>query len=222
MLKREILKGDMSKTEVEAFLKGKGDFVQIDHLSRMVKERDLATDKKKFLYQKLAELYDKKGMFVEAAKMYNNISILSTTFKEKINAHMKEVEFYVKGGDLMMLDEALKKALGEAQLKEREGIFSAVKDFCKRQAEVYVKERRRANAIKLYEKLLQMRLSEAERQDIKSKLMSLYEQTGKIKEYFTLKENKTESRARTEQKRTERSVKPEYTDSFDLNKELGL
>ena len=56
MLKREILKGDMSKTEVEAFLKGKGDFVQIDHLSRMVKERDLATDKKKFLYQKLAEL----------------------------------------------------------------------------------------------------------------------------------------------------------------------
>ncbi len=211
----------MSKSEVETFLRGKGDFVQIDHLSRMVKEKDLATDKKKFLYQKMAELYDKKGMFVEAAKMYNNISILSTTFKDKINAHMKEVEFYVKGGDMMMMDEALKKALGEAHQKDKEGIFSAIKDFCKRQAEVYVKERRRANAIKLYEKLLQMRLSESERQDIKGKLMSLYEQTGKIKEYFTIKENKT-TRGE-QQRRSERpAAKPASSDEWDLDKELGL
>ena len=222
MLKRDILKRDMSKSEVETFLNGKGDFVQIDHLSRMIKEKDLATDKRKFLYQKLAELYNKKSMYIEAAKTYNNIAILSTTFKDKTNAHIKETEFYIKGGDLVMMDEALKKALGEAHLKEREGIFAAVKDFCKRQAEVYARERRRANAIKLYEKLLVMRLSEAERQEIKQKLMGLYEQTGKIKEYFTLKENKIDPSRRGEQRRSERPVKQEPSDGFDLNKELGL
>ena len=222
MLRKDVLSKDMAKSEVEAFLKGKGDFVQIDHLSRMVKEKDLATDKKRFLYQKLAELYDKKNMFIEAAKMYNNISILSTTFKEKTDAHVRECEFYIKGGDLIMMDEALKKALGEAHQREKEGIFSAVKDFCKRQAEVYAKERRRANAIKLYEKLLQMRLSESERQEVKTKLMALYEQTGKIKEYLTIKENRTESRPRGEQRRSERpEIKKESSD-WDLNKELGL
>ncbi len=38
----------MTKTEIENFLRGKGDFVQIDHLGRFLKE-PIAMDTKKFI-----------------------------------------------------------------------------------------------------------------------------------------------------------------------------
>ena len=46
-----MLKRDMSKVEIEDFLKGKGEFVQIDHLSRLINGKEVPLDKKKFVYK---------------------------------------------------------------------------------------------------------------------------------------------------------------------------
>lgn len=178
---------NMSKVEIEKFLKGKGDFVQIDHLSRFLGTRDVPLDKKKFVYEKLAGLYEKKKMFSEAAKMFNNIAIVSLTFKDKIKSYVKEAELYIKAGLFVQADEAVKKAMGEANATERNEIFFEIKEFYKRQGEAYERDRKIGNAIKLYEKFLEMKISDSERAETKEKLMTLYEKSGRLREYFSLK-----------------------------------
>lgn len=183
-----MLTKDMTKTEIEKEISAKGDYVKIDLLDRLLKEKQLPTDRRKFVYEKLSEIYENRGMLVESAKMHNNIAIASTPYSEKIVHHLKEAELYIKVGIFDFADEAVKKAIGESNnTKERENVSQSVKDFYKRQALVYEKERRRAQAIKIYEKLLQMSITSIERQEIKDKLSGLYEQTGRIKEYFALK-----------------------------------
>ena len=66
----------MRKEEIEQSLENKGDFVRIDHLSRFLKD-NLTMDIKKYVAIKLGELYDKKLMFSEAAKMYDIAAIFS-------------------------------------------------------------------------------------------------------------------------------------------------
>ena len=186
MLKKEILKGDMSKTEVEAFLKGKGDFVQIDHLIRFMKE-DLPTDIKKFVSMKIAEIYERRGMYNDAGKLYNNAVIYSIPFSEKMRCHVKEAEMYIKAGLFERADKSLRDAISHSNSREKDEINSQIKDFYKRQALVYEKEMRRGHAVRIYEKLLQMSITEDERREIKEKLMNLYEKVGKVREYLVLK-----------------------------------
>src|SRR3989338_2195765 len=105
-----MLKAGMTKSEIEKEIAEKGTYVQIDWLTRFLKE-PLTMDMKKFVYLKLGETYEKINMFKEAAKMYDNMAGLSITFVEKIKHHMKSVETYVKGGDVVGSEEAMKKGI---------------------------------------------------------------------------------------------------------------
>lgn len=181
-----MLGKDVSKSEIEEELIGKGEFVQIDYLSKLLKER-LHRDTKKFVCLKLAEIYEKKNMFSDAAKMFEHIAMISIAFSEKIKNFVKEAELYIKAGFFDMADYAMKKALSEANASEKAEIYFAIKDFYKRQAQAYERELRRNHALKIYEKLLEMNISELERKEIKEKILGLYEKLGRLKEYFALK-----------------------------------
>lgn len=185
---REVLRQDMTKSEIEQFLKDKGDYVQIDHLGRFIKE-PIAMDTKKFVFLKLAELYEKAKMLNEAAKMYNNAADLSIPFVEKIKYHIKEAELYVKVGAFERVEQAMKRAFSNANSKEREEVQASVKQFLKAQAGLLEKEAKRNQAIKFYEKLLEMRILETERQEIREKLLELYRRTGKLHEAMTLEKS---------------------------------
>ena len=184
-----MLNSSMNKKEIEDFLNGKGDFVQIDHLTRFLTRDKPPLEKRKFVFEKLAEIYEKKRMFQEAAKMWNNISLSSLTFKEKMQSYVKEAELFIKAGKFDEADEAVKKALGDAHGPERDSVTKTIKAFYKEQALVYEKENRRSNAAKIYEKLLEMSITPQERQEIKEKLLPLYERLGRVTEYFTLKKS---------------------------------
>lgn len=183
----------MTKVEIEEFLKGKGDFVQIDHLTRFLKTKEVPLEKKKFIYQKLADLYEKKGMFKEVAKTYGFLSEASIVFTDKIKYDVKAAEFYIKAGDFVASEASVKKAMVEANIQQRAEIFVQIKEFYKKQGEAYEKTLKRAQAIRIYERLLHMNLKDNERDEIKKKLMPLYEKTGKLKEYFSIKDNKFDS-----------------------------
>lgn len=177
---------EMSKSEIESALASMGDFVQIDNLTRFLKE-DLALDKKKFVVLKLAEIYERRNMFAEAAKMFNSAGIWAMAFSEKINYYVKEAEMFIKAGLFERADEATKKAYSQSNAKERQEVTNTIKDFYMRQAKVYEKETRRGNATRIYEKLLEMNISDSERREIKQRLLELYENLGRVKEYLVLK-----------------------------------
>lgn len=185
---RDTLKPGMTKSEIEQFLQGKGDYVQIDHLGRFLKE-PMALETKKFVFLKLAGLYEKAKMFDEAAKMYDNAAGLSIAFVEKIKHYMKETEFYAKLGAFDRVEQAMKKAMTQANFREKEEIRISVKMFYKEQAKVCEAELRRNQATRFYEKILEMRISEQERAEIGGKLLELYKSLGKIHEYRALEKS---------------------------------
>lgn len=188
-----MLNKDMTKVEIDQALQNKGDFVKIENLTRLLKDQ-LPLDKKKFVYSRLADIYEKKGMITSAAKIYNNIAICSIAFSEKMKHHVKEAELYIKAGAFDAADDAIKKASKEANTIERDNIHSSIKQFYKRQAESYERNMRRSQATRMYEKLLEMNISELEREETKQKLMALYEKLGRLKEYFSIKDNKYDSK----------------------------
>lgn len=181
-----MLKRGMSKTEIEKELSDRGDFVQIDYLTAFLKE-DIPTDIRKFTMAKISFLYEKNFMYSEAAKMMNSIAVLSVPFSEKIKAHIKEAELYVKSGSIRDADYAIEKAMREASTFEKNDILFSIKQFYKKQAETYEKNLKRNNALKMYEKLYTLSSTESEKAQLKAKLLELYEKLGKFREYSALK-----------------------------------
>jgi len=181
-----MLGSELSKSDIEEKLVGRGDFVQMDYLSKLLKEK-LHRDTKKFVYLKLIEIYEKKGMLNDVAKIYEGIASISIAFSEQIKNHLKATEYYIKAGFFDKADYSMRKALNEANSVEKNEINFTVKDFYKRQAEEYERELKRNHATKIYEKLLEMSITDQERKEIKEKLMELYEKLGRLKEFYAMK-----------------------------------
>ena len=181
-----MLRTGMTKSEIEGELANKGDFVQIDYLTNFLKET-MTRDMKKFVFAKLAKLYEKIGMLEEAAKNHSNAALISIPFSEKINHYVKEAELYIQAGNFEKADDARKKAMSQANSAEKEEIYFTIKDFYKKEAEAYERKLKRAHAARVYEKLLEMRISDSERKEIKEKLLDIYEKLGRTKEYMILK-----------------------------------
>ncbi len=178
----------ITKHEIAEELAKKGEFVQMGYLSDLLK-KDTSTDAKLFICIKLAELYEKRRLYTEAAKVHHIAAIISMKFEDKIKHHLRETEFYIKAGNFLLADDAMKKAMSQANSSERNGIYETIKQFYLTQAEVYEKEKRRNHASKIYEKVLEMRVGDVERQRIKQRLLELYDKLGKTKEYFKLKKD---------------------------------
>ncbi len=180
-----MLNREMSKQEIEKILNGKGDFIQIDYLTKLLDEKpDIQI--KRFIYLKLAKIYENKKMFNDTGKMFENLAVISVAFSEKTKNFILAAESYIKDGFFDKADYAVKKAMAEANEYERGEIYFTIKEFYKQQAEINENNLRRNHAAKIYEKLLQMKISDAERKLIKKKLLDLYEKLGKFKEYTLL------------------------------------
>ncbi len=176
-----MLNKNMSKKEINNFLENKGDFVKIDYLSKYL-EKEPALEMKKFVLLKLSEIYEKKAMYDKSAKISNSLAIFSIAFTEKIKYYIKEAEFYILANNFEKADNAIKKALSEANSSQRAEIYFNIKQFYKNTAEKYEKIKKRNNALRLYEKLFEMNLSEKEKNEIKEKLIKLYNILGKFEE----------------------------------------
>lgn len=175
----------MSKSEIEKELNGKGDFIQIDYLNRFLAQKP-PLHEKKFAFMKLIEIYESKKMFNDVAKIHNNLALLALSPQERIDSMIKETKAYIRGGRFDEADAVMRRAMDEVTIVKKADIFEEIKRFYRQQAEIYEKENRRNNAVKVYEKLLSMKISEQEKSDVKARLLSLYDQLGKFRESSVL------------------------------------
>ncbi len=181
-----MLGNELSKSDVEKEISEKGEYMQIHYLSGLL-NKEIHRDTKKFIYLKLIEIYKKKNMLNDVAKMYEGIAGISIAFSEQIKNYLKATEYYIKAGFFDKADYSMRKALNEANSVEREEINFSVKDFYKKQAEEYERNLKRNSATRIYEKLLEMNITDSERKEIKERLIELYEKLGKLKEFYAMK-----------------------------------
>lgn len=176
----------MRKNEIEDFLEGKGDYMQIDYLNRYLKEAP-SLDMKKFAYLKLAQIYMNKGLFSDAANMFKNAAVNSVIFREKQENYVKEAKCYIKAGLFDNVSVALKNAFSEANESEKNKIFQELVDYYKKEGERLESINKSSQAVALFERLIRMKISSTDKFWVKEKLLGLYQKLGKTKEYNMLK-----------------------------------
>ncbi len=187
ILNMSLLTKDMHKQDVEKFLEGKGDYIQIDHLTRYLKLMP-PIEMRKFAYLKLSEIYLKKEMYSSAAEAFKNAAVNSVAFREKQENFLNEAKAYISDLKFDESDKALKKALDEANQREKEALYAEFLKFFRTEIEKREKQNQPGHLAKLYEKFLRLRIDEKEKEEVKVKLIAIYERLGKSKEARTLRE----------------------------------
>jgi len=179
--------GDIpSKREIEEHLNGVGEYVKMDYLSACLKKQ-LDFDARKFSLNTLAKIYESRGMFSEAGKLMRASASINTTFNGKMDDFIKSMAVFVKAGNYEEAEVSFAKALALANISQKGRLKDIRKDAYLKQAREYINRDKRKHAMEAYERLLEIDISLEERRDAQAKLLKLYEQLGKIREFYNLK-----------------------------------
>lgn len=170
----------MLKSELEAEIANKGDYIQIDYLDRFLKLMP-PHEMRKFAYVKLAGIYMRRQMFKDASQAYQNIAINSITFSEKIRYFVLSAKALLEGGFFEDADRTLKRSFIDANFSQKKEILEEMKRFYKDLAEDLVLKGKKNKASIYYEKYLRQEgLTDGEKADVKEKLKGIYSSLGKM------------------------------------------
>lgn len=182
-----LLKKEMGKAEIEKELAGKGDYVQIDTIRRFLKENP-SPESKKYVCIRLAEIYERRMMFPQAAETYSKLAEMTNIYADKMRFLIMEAGNYIHGGYFDMADSIVNRIIAEVKPMEKTNTLNIIKDFYKTQAMIFEKEKRKAKAVEIYEKMqMSKTLSDAERSDVNAKLLRLYNDLGLVSKFLALK-----------------------------------
>jgi len=190
-----MIKG-MTKSEIEREISVMGDYVKIDNLVRYLKNNPHApTDIKKFIYQKLADIYENKNMFYDTGKCYEKLIELSNVSPstDKSEYYLKAIENYAKASLFNDAERIAKIAIADKNIAKMD-IAKYLREVYKSEAEKSIQKNKRSNAVNIYKRLIEMQtVPSIEKNEIKKILLKLYLDLGNITEYKIL-----ESRTFTE------------------------
>ncbi len=128
-------------------------------------------------------------MLGDAAKLMSFAAEINTTYQGKIDEYMKSAELFVKGGDFDQAEISVGKAIACGTENQKVAIKVKRKALFLAQARAYLKSDKRTHAMKAFEKLLMFDLTPEEKKEAQSALLVLYEKLGKIREFYSLKNN---------------------------------
>jgi len=173
---------EKSVEEIEAKLVGMTtDLNQIAYLESALKA-DLTYDVKRFIWDKLVELYEARGMFDKAGRAMQGKAGVEVSFKDKIESYLSAGELYAKAKKLEDAEEMFLRAYRNAKGDEKLRIKLAMKNIFLVSAHDLEKKGKRLGAVKYYEKLIKMPLDELEKKEIKEKLVGGYRALGRFKD----------------------------------------
>lgn len=179
---------EKTRSEIEARLKGMGDYVKMSYLQRALKS-GLDFDSRKFVLLKLAEIYDYRKMFLESAKMLKSAAEINTTFKDKIRDYLKAVDMFIRGGDFVEADRLFAQALALGNDSEKMQMKMQRKNSYLSQARFFLSNDKRNNARLIFEKALTLELDMHEKKDVQKQLLELYNKLGLVREFYKLQDS---------------------------------
>ncbi len=166
--------------EIEKRLaKEKTDLNKINYLESGLKQ-NFTFEIKRFIWGKLVELYEARGMLEKAGFAMANKAGTEISFREKIESYLKAAELYAKCGKIENAEEMFVRALRNANLEQKQRIKLARKNIFFASAKEMEKKGKKAATLKFYEKLIQMDLNEIEKKEVKSKLIEIYKKLGRF------------------------------------------
>lgn len=178
---------ERTRTEIDAKLKGMGEYVKMSYLQRAVKSQ-LDFDTRKFVLIELVKTYEQKKMFLDAAKCVRAAADITTTYRDKMGYFMKAVGFNIMGNVFSEAERLFSQALALGNEMEKFEMKRMYKRFYFDHADLYLKSDRRNNAKEIYQKILTLDLTAEEKNVAQNKLLDLYYKLGNVREYHALKD----------------------------------
>lgn len=169
---------ERTREEIEKKISGMSDMVKIEYLESAAKVLGESVDVRRFVHEKLSELYAKKGMLKEAARNMASAALFCVTFRDLVRVKLKEGELHIKTGEYDAADSAFTQASANVSKSEQESIKKLRRTLYHEQAIEYENKTRNSHALKIYEKIY----SEERSPELKEKLRQLYQRLGKIME----------------------------------------
>lgn len=165
----------------EKFNQMNTDLNKISYLESVLK-KDFMFEIKRFVLDKLTELYEERRMFEKAAKATAFKAGIDISFREKIESYLKAGELYAKTGKIKDAEEMFIRASREANIGQKQKIRLAMKNIFLVNAQELEKKGKKVGSLKFYERLIKMNLDDLEKKEIKEKLISIYKALGKFRE----------------------------------------
>lgn len=156
------------------------DLMKMEYLESVLKVNEFGMDIRKFVFFNLGDLYAKRLMYEKAAKAYFGKAGFDSTYREKIDSLMKAGENYARSGNLMGAEDMFARAMREANAEQKKAIEVGKIQIFVKIAEELEKKARMSNAVKFYEELLKMKVSDSDKAKIKAKLIDYYKRMGKF------------------------------------------
>ena len=143
---------------------------------------DFTYEIKRWIWDNLVELYESRKMYDKAAKAVREKSEIEISFREKIESLLRAGEFYAKAGKIDDADDMFVRASRDATMEQKQKIKLAMKNIFMVSAKDLEDKKKKATALKFYEKLIKMNLDDVEKADIKKKLIDTYSALGRFKD----------------------------------------
>ena len=156
------------------------DLIKMEYLESVLKMNEFGMDVRKFVFFNLGDLYAKRLMYEKAAKAFYSKSGFDSTYREKIDSLMKAGEQFARAGNLISAEDMFARATREANGDQKKSIEVGKIQIFVKIAEEFEKKARMTNAVKFYEELLKMKVSDSDKAKIKAKLIDYYKRMGKF------------------------------------------
>ncbi len=183
----ELREAQLSRREIEEKLKTVGDYVKMDYLNACLK-KPLDFDTRKFVMIKLAGVYEVRGMFADAGKLFRAMAEINTTFQGKINDFVKSGDLFVKEGKFNEGDLSFGKAMSISTVNQKAEVRAAMKESYRTQAKIYLAKSQRKHALDTYERLLSLEfIMPEEKKEVQKIILELYDKLGKVREAMNLR-----------------------------------
>ena len=137
---------------------------------------------KRFIWGKLASLYEERKMFERAARALGTLASMEPMFRERMDSYVMAAEMFCRVGKVRDADEMFVRAARDVTGEGKAKVMLARKNVYLNAAGELERKGKRASAVKFYEKLVKMKLEDVERSEIIDKLRVSYKALGMFRE----------------------------------------
>ena len=155
---------------------------KINYLESALKETRFSFEIKRFLWGRISLLYSERKMFERAAKASSNKAAVEISTKNKIDSYIMAAELYSKIGKVNDAEDMFVRASRDGSSEERRKIKLARKNIYLISAKDLESQGKKASAVKFYERLIKMDLEEIEKNEIRDRLIDIYNALGMFRE----------------------------------------
>ena len=182
-------KENITEEDIRAKLKTLSSMLQQEYLENLLKRMNLNPDIKLMISREVVELYVRRGLWSNAAKIMESAAISFHNPNTKRDIYKQAGILYVRACDFLTADDCFKRAIENALDREKPFLKKEIETIYLTEAQNFENIGKRQKTVDIYERIKRTNPDESVKRKINEKLVVLYEKLGKIREHIDLRDS---------------------------------